>query len=58
MRKRGVKSPDHADAAVMTLAAPTGRLLDDLLDQINTAAGAPAGTASLSLTGDLLTKEM
>lgn len=56
MRARGVKSPDHADAAVMALSAPSGNDLSVFGAAV--VHTTDSGTVEGSLSGDLLERAM
>lgn len=53
MRRRGVKSPDRADAAAMAFVTPSGRLLDQIQ-----ALQSPQPRDGTAVTAGLMTKEM
>lgn len=55
MRRRGVKSPDRADAAAMAYACPSGRMLDELLAQL---ANRQPSDRGLPISGDILTRPL
>lgn len=54
MRKRGVASPDRADAVAMTLAAPSEQMVAELQEQLDQLRSQPP----LTHTSDLLDREM